>query len=77
MPYAGEERRSSNLDLHERMVVVETKLSSLDKIEKSLEDLNIELAKYRGMVGMAIWIGGALITVFTLFKDNILKLFGK
>lgn len=77
MAYAGEERRSSNLDLHERMVVVETKLSSLDKIEKSLEDLNMELAKYRGMVGMAIWIGGALITAFTLFKDNILKLFGK
>ena len=77
MPYAGEDRRSSNLDLHERMVVVETKLTSLDKIEKSLEDLNMELAKYRGMVGMAIWIGGALITAFTLFKDNIFKLFGK
>lgn len=77
MAYAGEERRRDNLDLHERIVIVETKLGALDKIEKSLEELTLELAKYQGMVGMAIWIGGALITAFTLFKDNIFKLFGK
>lgn len=66
-----------NEEMHERLVVVETKLETLDKIEKSLDQLTLELAKYRGMVGMAIWIGGGIITVFSLFKDNILKLFGK
>lgn len=77
MSYVGEERRKSHLDLNDRLVIVETKLETLNEIEKTLKTLTLELAKYRGMVGMAIWVGGAIITVFSLFKDNLLKIFGK
>lgn len=75
--YAGEERRKSYLDLHERIVIVETKLETLDEIKDSLNTLNTELTKYKGMVGGILWIGSALMALIAIFKDNVLKFFGK
>lgn len=75
--YVGEERRRSHLDLNNRLVVVETKLETLDDIKKSLDTLNTELTKYKGMVGGILWIGSALMALIALFKDEVLKFFGR
>lgn len=75
--YEGEERRRSYHDLHNRLIVVETKLQALDEIRDSLALLNAELTKYKGMVGGILWIGSALMALIAIFKDNVLKMFGK
>lgn len=75
--YAGEERRRSHLDLNNRLVVVETKLQTLDDIKKSLDTLNSELTKYKGMVGGILWIGSSLMALIAIFKDDVAKMFGK
>lgn len=69
--YDGEERRKSHVDLNDRLVIVETKLETLDEIKQSLHQLNGELTKYKGMVGGILWIGSALMTLIALFKDYI------
>lgn len=77
MQYEGEERRRSHIDLAERITVVETKLETLDEIKTSLAELNSELIKYKGMVGGILWIGSAFMALIALFKDDVLKMFGK
>ena len=75
--YAGEERRRSHMDLNNRLVVVETKLETLEEIKNIVSDLNKELTKYKGMVGGVLWVGSSLMALIAFFKDDIMKLFGK
>ena len=49
----------------------------LDKIVERLDSIEEQLVRHRGFWGGVVMIGGAIATLLTTFKDDLMALFGR
>jgi hypothetical protein len=65
--------------LVDRIVLLEERYrlqeESNDKIIAKLDKIDSELVRYKGFIGGIAFVGGAIFTAFSLFKEHLLALF--
>ena len=63
--------------LDDRFKIDERRTKQIDTIDAKLDQLTIELARYRGVVGAILLISTALVTFLKLFGASVLAYFDK
>lgn len=73
-------KASASLELHERVTVLETlhmaNAETTKQLVASVEAIQTSLTRYQGFWGAVTLIGTAMWGAVTLFKDNIVSMFG-
>lgn len=63
------------LEVIERLVKVEEAVKGLPELQKTMEAINLKLARYEGKWGTVTFIGTALWAAVVVFKDDLIALF--
>jgi hypothetical protein len=65
------------LEIEHRLTKVEEAVSLIPKMAEQMEEMSEKFAKYEGRWGAITLVGAGIWGLFAVFKDDILKLFGK
>ncbi len=71
MPELNERVAKIEQQLDDHVRLADKRAAQIDDIDAKLDQLTVELARYRGVVGAVLLISTAVVTFFKLFWDDI------
>lgn len=63
------------IEIEHRLTKVEEACALIPKMAEQMDDMTAKLSKYEGRWGTITLVGTGLWAMFTVFKDDIFKLF--